>query len=139
MSFGHQHLAPARSIFLGIYPEINVELVINDRIVGLVDDGYDLALRTAEIETSSMMRRRLTDIRLFPAAAPSYLKRHGEPRQSSDLTGHSYISYSYVWAGGAWLFNVSDRSSPVRTSPRVEINCGDAIARMAKDGIGITQ
>ena len=86
-----------------------------------------------------MMQRHLTDIRLLPAAAPSYLKRHGEPRQSSDLTGHSCISYSYVWAGGACLFNVPDRSSPVRTSPRVEINSGDAIARMAEDGIGITQ
>jgi DNA-binding transcriptional LysR family regulator len=94
MSFGHLHLAPARSTFLGIYPEINVELVMNDRIVGLVDDGYDLALRTAEIETSSLMQRRLTDMWLLPTAAPSYLKRHDEPRQSSDLTGHSCISYS---------------------------------------------
>ena len=85
------------------------------------------------------MQRRLTDMWLLPTAAPSYLKRHDEPRQSSDLTRHSCISYSYVWAGGAWLFNVPDRSSPVRTSPKVEIKTGDAIAKMAEDGIGITQ
>ncbi|MDA0342528.1 MAG: LysR family transcriptional regulator [Proteobacteria bacterium] len=139
MSFGHLHLAPALSTFLGIYPEINVELVMNDRIVDLVDEGYDLALRIAELETSSMMQRRLTDIRLLTAAAPSYLKRHGEPLHPSDLTGHSCIGYSYVWAGGAWRFNVPDRSSRVRISPRVQINNGDAIAKMAEDGIGITQ
>jgi DNA-binding transcriptional LysR family regulator len=139
MSLGHLHLAPALSTFLQTYPELNVELALNDRIVDLVDEGYDLALRIGELETSSLMQRRLSDIRLITVAAPSYLERQGEPRHPSELVNHVCISYSYVWAGGAWRFEIPDRSHRVRITPRIQVNNGDAMARMAEAGTGITQ
>jgi DNA-binding transcriptional LysR family regulator len=75
MSLGHLHLAPALSVFLETYPELDLELSLNDRIVDLVDEGYDLALRIGHLEASSMMQRRLADIRLLTVAAPDYLAR----------------------------------------------------------------
>lgn len=139
MSLGHLHLAPALSTFLESYPELDVELALNDRIVDLIDEGYDLALRIGELEASSLMQRRLSDIRLLTVASPSYLENHGEPKHPSELVSHTCISYSYVWAGGAWRFSVPDRTNRVRINPRIQVNNGDAIARMAEAGSGITQ
>lgn len=139
MSLGHLHLAPALSAFLAAYPELGMELALNDRIVDLIDEGYDVALRIGELETSSMMQRRLTDIRIVTVASPDYLTRHGEPRHPSELVDHACISYSYVWAGGAWRFKIPDRSHRVRITPRIQVNNGDAMARMAEAGTGITQ
>ncbi|MDA9976100.1 substrate binding domain-containing protein [Alphaproteobacteria bacterium] len=139
ISLGHLHLAPALSAFLGAYPELDVELALNDRIVDLIDEGYDLALRIGMLETSSMMQRRLPDIHLLTVASPGYLERHGEPRHPSELETHSCISYSYVWACGAWHFAVPDRSNRVRINPRIQVNNGDAMARMTEEGTGITQ
>jgi DNA-binding transcriptional LysR family regulator len=112
---------------------------LNDRIVDLIDEGYDLALRIGMLETSSMMQRRLSDIRLLTVASQGYLERHGEPRHPSELETHSCISYSYVWACGAWHFSVPDRSNRVRINPRIQVNNGDAMARMTEEGTGITQ
>jgi DNA-binding transcriptional LysR family regulator len=139
MSLGHLHLAPALSGFLENYPELDVELALNDRIVDLIDEGYDLALRIGDLETSSMIQRRLSDIRLVTVASPEYLDRHGEPKHPSELVNHACISYSYVWAGGAWRFKIPDRSHRVRITPRIQVNNGDAMARMAEAGTGITQ
>lgn len=139
MSLGHLDLAPAFSGFLEAYPELNMELALNDRIVDLIEEGYDVALRIGELETSSLMQRKLTDIRLVNVASPSYLARHGEPRHPSELSNHACISYSYVWAGGAWRFKMPDRSHRFRITPRVQVNNGDAMARMVEAGSGITQ
>jgi DNA-binding transcriptional LysR family regulator len=139
MSLGHLHLAPALSVFLESYPELNVELALNDRIVDLIDEGYDLALRIGELAASSLMQRRLSDIRLVTVAAPEYLERRGEPKHPSELVNHECISYSYVFAGGAWRFDIPGRSHRVRINPRIQVNNGDAIARLAEAGTGITQ
>jgi DNA-binding transcriptional LysR family regulator len=139
MSLGHLHLAPALSSFLETYAELDMELALNDRIVDLIDEGYDVALRIGELETSSMMQRRLADIRIVTVASPDYLTRHGEPRHPSELVDHACISYSYVWAGGAWRFKIPDRSNRMRITPRIQVNNGDAMARMAEAGTGITQ
>ena len=139
MSLGHLHLAPALSTFLESYPELDMELALNDRIVDLIDEGYDLALRIGELETSSMMQRRLSDIRLMTVASPDYLNRHGEPKHPGELVNHACISYSYVWAGSAWRFKIPNRSHRVRINPRIQVNNGDAMARMAEAGTGITQ
>ena len=139
MSLGLLHLAPALSAFLGAYPELDVELDLNDRIVNLIDEGYDLVLRIGMLETSSMMQRRLSDIRLLTVASPGYLERHGEPRHPSELETHYCISYSYVWAGDAWRFSVLDRSHRACINPRIQVNSGDAMALMAEERTGITQ
>ncbi len=139
MSLGHLHLAPALSAFLEAYPDLALELALNDRIVDLVEEGYDIALRIAELETSSLVQRRLCDVRIVTVAAPSYLERNGEPEHPSELSRHTCISYSYVWGGGAWRFNIPDRSNRVRIHPRAQINNGDAIARLIEAGSGVSQ
>jgi DNA-binding transcriptional LysR family regulator len=132
-------LAPALSVFLKTYPELDLELALNDRVVDLVDEGYDLALRIGHLETSSMMQRRLSDIRLLTVAAPEYLARQGEPSHPSELGNHFCISYSYVWAGGAWRFKIPDQAPRVRITPRIQLNNGDAMPHMAEAGTGITE
>lgn len=139
MSLGHLHLAPAIAEFIDNHPDLNVELVLNDRIVDLIEEGYDLALRIGRLEASTLIQRRLTPIRLLTVAAPDYLDRRGEPLHPSELWDHDCISYSYVRAGGAWPFNIPDGPARVKINPRIQINNGDAIARVVEAGAGITQ
>ncbi len=139
MSLGQLHLAPALSAFLETYPEMSLELALNDRIVDLIEEGYDVALRIANLEASSLIQRRLCDIRIVTVAAPSYLERHGEPRHPSELADHACVTYSYVWAGSAWRFTTPDRSNRVRINPRAQVNNGDAMLPLVEAGIGITQ
>jgi DNA-binding transcriptional LysR family regulator len=139
MSFGHLHLAPAIAAFIDTHPGLNVELALNDRVVDLVEEGYDLALRIGKLETSTLIQRRLTTIRLLTVAAPQYIGRRGEPRHPSELSDHDCISYSYVRAGGAWSFTIPDGPARVKINPRVQINNGDAIAQVVEAGAGISQ
>lgn len=139
MSFGLLHLAPALAQFLPDYPDLAVSVDLNDRFVDLVDEGYDIALRIGRLETSTLIQRRLSPVRILTVAAPDYLERQGEPRHPQDLADHACISYSYVLGGTAWRYAVAEAQSRVRIEPKALINNGDAITRMVEDGAGITQ
>jgi len=139
MSFGHLHLAQALSGFLDTYPDLNVELVLNDRVVDLVEEGYDMALRIGKLEASSLIQRRLAPVRMFTVASPGYVRQRGAPRHPSELPEHDCISYSHARVAGGWPFTVPEGPTRIRIAPRIVINNGDAIARMVEADRGITQ
>lgn len=139
VSFGRLHLARVLPDFLFEYPELSMELVLNDRRVDLVEEGYDVALRIGRLEDSTLIARKLCPARLVTVASPDYLKKRGEPKHPGDLTGHEHLAYSYLNEGAAWDFRVEGRSQPYRIAPRMLMNNGDAILSMAEHGGGIAQ
>lgn len=103
LSFGIAYLGATLPAFLQAYPEINVEFSLSDRKVDLVAEGFDLALRIASLNDSSLLSRRLCTVRLLLVASPEYLDRHGMPTHPAELAGHSALAYT----GGAsrsWRF-----------------------------------
>lgn len=137
MSFGVRHVAPALSAFMAAYPELAVELDLNDRVVDLIDEGYDMAVRIVRMRDSSLIVRRLAPSRSILCATPAYLARRGTPISPEDLADHDCLIYSYQVTGERWHFQGPGGERQVRISGRLRANNGDALMQAALDGLGI--
>lgn len=137
MSFGQLHVAPALPDFMARYPELAIDLQLNDRTVDVVEEGFDMAIRIGELPDSSLIARRLAPMRRAAAAAPAYLDRHGRLAHPRDLEAHECLIYSYLAWGREWRFDGEGGEVRVPVSGRVEINNGDALLAAARRGAGI--
>lgn len=137
MSFGRLHLAPAIPEFLARYPHVTVEMSMDDRIVDLIEEGFDLAVRITRLEDSSLIARRIASTRRIVCASPDYLTKHGVPRRPADLAQHNCLIYSYSPAGDRWRFSGPDGDHTVRVNGNFRANSGDALCAAALDGLGI--
>ena len=138
MSFGFQHLAPAVPDFLERYPDVEIELAMNDRYVDLVDEGFDMAVRIGALADSSLVARKLAPARRTVCAAPAYLHKRGTPASPDDLKAHECLCYSNVGAAQEWRFVRPDgRPWPVEVRGRLHANNGDALRAAALRGFGL--
>jgi DNA-binding transcriptional LysR family regulator len=137
LTFGILHLAPLWGRFIERHPRITLDVSLNDRVVDLVEEGYDLAVRITNLPSSQLVSRRLASTRMVLCASPAYLQRHGHPAHPQELARHRVISYSY-WSGkDEWHFHGPDGEVRVRTSPRLQANNGDTCRTAALDHQGI--
>lgn len=138
MSFGIRHLAPRLKDYMDAYPDMQLDLVLNDRQVDLVDEGFDLAIRIGRLAPSSLIARKIASSRLILCAAPSYLQLHGQPETLSDLSAHRCLGYPY-WSGrDAWTFSAADgRAHTVPVKNQLWCNNGDALMNAAISGLGV--
>lgn len=137
MSFGTMHLAAAVADFSIQHPDVTVDMALNDRIVDLVEEGYDVAVRIGRLADSSLIARRLAPCRMAVCAAPAYLSRHGEPRQPDDLTGHNCLGYTYMTSWDEWRFDGPGGPVSVRVTGTLNSNNGEALAAAARRGLGV--
>lgn len=138
MSFGFLHLAPAIPDFLARCPEVEIDMVMNDRFVDLVDEGFDVAVRIGHLADSSLVARRLAPIRRAVCASPAYLKARGAPGSPDQLKEHACLCYSNVSLTHEWRFiDVHGRPWPVDVKGPLTANNGDAIRAAALGGIGL--
>jgi DNA-binding transcriptional LysR family regulator len=137
-SFGIRHVASAIAAYLAAYPDVTVDVSLNDRYIDLLAEGVDVALRIGRLADSSLIARRLVPIRMVLAAAPAYIARHGQPSAPKDLTGHVCLLYTYAATADEWRFTGPDgRDEVVRVSGRLLANNGDILRTAAVDGLGI--
>lgn len=137
MSFGVGHLGPALASFACAHPALTVELTLDDRVVDLVGEGYDMAIRIADLPPSTLVARRLAANRRVLCAAPAYLARAGTPERPEDLARHACLGYSYLATGNDWRFRGPDGPVTVRIDPVLSANNGDVLRQMAVAGLGI--
>jgi DNA-binding transcriptional LysR family regulator len=137
VTFGIMHLAPLWGEFLETYPQVDLDITLNDRVVDLVDEGYDLAVRIGALANSSLVSRRLAGTRMVLCASPAYLAQAGVPTHPRDLAHHRVLAYTH-WAGrDEWPFDGPDGPLTVRTQARVYSNNGDTCRAIALRGGGI--
>lgn len=137
LTFGNLHLAPLWPRFTAANPNVSLDITLNDRVVDLVEEGYDLAVRITNLASSQLVSRRLATTRIVLCASPAYLAAHGTPVHPRELAAHQVISYSY-WAGGDdWRFTHEGAEVPVRVKPRIHTNSGDTCRVAALDHQGI--
>jgi len=136
-SFGVLQIAPLLPEFLTRHPRARIELTLNDRVVNLVEEGYDVAVRIGQMGDSSLIARRLADIRMLVCAAPDYLARHGTPAHPEALRSHNCLTYSYAAGGNQWHFDGPGGPSSVRISGNLEANSGDATLAAGLAGLGV--
>ncbi len=136
-SFGLQHLAPLWVEFMAQHPKVTLDVTLTDRVVDLVEEGFDMAVRIARLPSSSLISRRLTSTRIVLCASPTYLQARGEPRHPSELVDHDVLAYSLFSMGDQWEFAGPDGPVSVRTTPRLRINSGDTcrVAALRHQGI----
>ncbi len=138
MSFGFLHLASALPDFLARYPEVAVDLTMNDRFVDLIDEGFDVAVRIGAMEDSSLIARKLAPIRRVVCASPVYLKARGFPSSPDDLKGHECLFNSNIALSQEWRFTAPDgKSWPVEVKGRLSANNGDALRVAALKSLGL--
>lgn len=136
MSFGILHLGPAMADFARAYPEITLDVRLDDRFVNLVEDGFDVAVRIGALTDSSLVARKLAVTRALACASPAYLAEHGEPETPEDLASHNCLVYSYL--ADLWRFTAPDgREIPVAVKGSLRINNGIVLAEAAVAGHGI--
>lgn len=137
MTFGHLHIAPAIPHFLARYPELRVDMTMNDRFVDLIDEGFDVAIRIARLTDSSLIARRLAPDRRILCGAPSYFEKYGEPRTPDDLAKHNCLSYAYVSDADQWQFIDGEGTRSIAVRGNLRTNNGDAIRQALLAGLGV--
>jgi len=138
VNFGVRHVAPAIAVFLAEHREVRFDVSLSDRIVDLVEEGFDLAIRIGAPAGDNLVARKLGETRLVPCASPDYLAEHGAPKTPEDLAAHNCFTYEYVSPRHVWRFR--DRSGAersVRVGGRLHSNNGDLLAEAAASGAGI--
>ncbi len=138
MSFGLRHVAPALPEFLVRYPDVSVDLQLDDRMVDLVAGGVDLALRIAEMKDSALIARRLCAVRRWVVGSPDYFARHGVPNEPAELKAHACLGYSYLASGETWRFTgPAGAEASVAVRGPVTATNADALQASLEAGIGI--
>ena len=138
ISFGVLHLAPAVTEFLQRFPDVSVELLMNDRLVDLLEGEFDVGVRIGRLRDSSLIARKIAPIRLAVCAAPDYLARRGVPRAPEDLAKHDCLEYTYFESRGEWrLLNPEGDEIVVPVSGRYLANNADVLRITAIAGGGI--
>ncbi|MGL4230435.1 MAG: LysR family transcriptional regulator [Casimicrobium sp.] len=125
LSFGVSHLAALWSEFKSMHPNVSLDVTLGDRVVDLVEEGYDLAIRIARLPSSTLICRKLASTRMVLCASPKYLKRAGKPKHPSELAEHDVLAYSYWSTRDEWQFEGPEGVVAVTTTPRLRTNNGD--------------
>jgi DNA-binding transcriptional LysR family regulator len=137
--FGRLHVAPVVNAFLARFPDVQVELMLLDRVVDLVEEGIDVAVRIGRLPDSSLTVRKVGMVRRVVCASPRYLKQKGGvPQAPRDLAGHDIVSFAGIGAPEAWRFRAGARGVTVAIKPRLTVNQADAAIAAVLDGHGIT-
>ena len=137
VSFGILYLAPVWAAFKARHPQVSFDVTLSDRVVDIVDEGFDLAIRITQLQNSSLISRRLASTRMVLCASPTYLARQGTPVHPSELVQHHILAYSYWSSRDEWAFDGPDGVVVVKTTPCLRSNNGDTCRAVALAHEGI--
>jgi len=137
--FGQLYVTPILVRYLQQYPEVDVQCLFLDRVVNVVEEGIDVAVRIGELPDSSLQAARVGRVRRVLVAAPAYLKAHGVPQHPEDLARHAIVSASGVTPVSEWRFSDAGKSLLQRLQPRMRTTTNDSAIVAALAGLGITR
>ena len=139
LAFASHQLAPVLSEFLARHPLVQLDLLPTDRVIDMVEEGIDIAIRIGRLADTSFMARKIGEDKRLICAAPSYLARHGTPRRPEELARHNCIvSRERVYLN-RWPFKIDGQVSEIEVGGRVAINEGEMQMQLALQGIGIAR
>lgn len=135
-SFGRMHLMPAMRGFMQTYPQLNIDCRFSDSVVDLVEGGFDIAIRNAELKSSSLVARKLAPDQRILCASPEYLELHGEPETPDDLDSHQCITLAGL---EQWQFNLpGGKTKTFKAKGRFRADNGEAVRDACIQGLGVT-
>jgi DNA-binding transcriptional LysR family regulator len=137
--FGRLHIVPVVAEFLAEYPEIRIKLLLTDRVVHLMEEQIDVALRIGELPDSTLMASRVGMVRTVVCGSPAYLARHGVPATPDALAAHDCISFEVLESRRAWVFGDGKSMTSVPVISRLEVNTAEAAIAAATLGVGLVR
>ncbi|MDJ1009694.1 MAG: LysR family transcriptional regulator [Paracoccaceae bacterium] len=136
--FGRIYVAPILTEFLDTYPDVSADVLMVDRVVNMVEEGFDVAVRIGELPSSSMSAVRVGTVRRIVCGAPDYFARHGVPQTPAELRAHKIVSATPVSPGTEWLFG-RDMQDAVRVTRRLTVSSVAAGIEIARQGWGLVR
>lgn len=133
ISFGNAYLNAALADFAQLNPKVELDIVLDDRVVDLAEGGYDLAVRIGALPDSALIARRIAPVRKVVVGSPDYLARAGRPQHPGDLASHAILLYS----GEAWRFRAGSGWETPRVNPVLRTNSGEMLRAAAEAGLGL--
>ncbi|WP_080994698.1 LysR family transcriptional regulator, partial [Vibrio harveyi] len=134
-SFGRLHLVPALKGFMAKYPELTIDFRFSDSIIDMVEGGFDVAVRLAELKDSSLVARKLAPDRRIVVASPEYLVQHGTPQSPEELVNHECVTLAGL---ENWVFETPEGQYSMRASGSFRTDNGDAMRDACIDGLGVS-
>ncbi|AWB02247.1 LysR family transcriptional regulator [Vibrio harveyi] len=134
-SFGRLHLVPALKGFMAKYPELTIDFRFSDSIIDMVEGGFDVAVRLAELKDSSLVARKLAPDRRIVVASPEYLAQHGTPQSPEELVNHECVTLAGL---ENWVFETPEGQYSMRASGSFRTDNGDAMRDACIDGLGVS-
>ncbi|WP_298252808.1 LysR family transcriptional regulator [Bradyrhizobium sp.] len=139
IGFGRLHVSPVMSEYLKRYAEVSGELRLTDRMINLIEDGVDLAVRIGHLADSSLVARHVGEMRRIVVASPGYLKAHGEPKTPEAIASHQTIQFGATTASPDLRFQRDGKEIRIAPVPRLMTNSADAAIQYAVQGGGLTR
>ena len=139
MTFSRLHLVPYIKEFLELYPELEVVLSMDDKVMDMTEGAFDVGIRIGELKDSSLVAKKLVDCKSVVCAAPEYVEQFGRPSNPEELVNHNCIYYSLFKAGVEWTFFKNGKKTKVQPRGNFIVNNSDAIAEILLQGLGICQ
>jgi DNA-binding transcriptional LysR family regulator len=138
--FGTHHLIPLLPEFLERHPEITVDVTLTDKVVDLLEERADVAIRVGPLKESQLIARKLGESRMMLVAAPAYLEKHGVPQTPSDLARHNLLGFSFARQSNGWPFRDADGNvSAVVPTGNAQVSDGESMRLLVLTGLGISR
>jgi len=138
VAFGRLHVLPVLCEFMKAYPEVNVRLILGDRMLNLVEDHVDLALRIGKLASSGMVAKSVGEVSRIVCAGASYLAQRAAPQHPEELVEHQCIGFDVYDAGYGWRFVMDGKETTIPIKPRLVVNSAEAAIDAAIAGTGLT-
>ncbi|GGX50723.1 LysR family transcriptional regulator [Undibacterium squillarum] len=135
--FGRQHVAPLIPAFLDLHPGLELTLSLNDRVVDLIGEGIDVAIRIAALSDSNLIGVKLADNKRVVVASPDYLSKHGRPRTLDDLMSHNCLAFSADGSQRGWTFRQNGKNVTIKVEGNMVCNDGEVLHDWALAGRGL--
>ena len=139
VGFATNRLEPAMPRFVARYPEVQVELIVEDRDLDVVRNGIDISVRPGPPLDQSLVARKLGDFERVVCASPEYIARHGVPRSLDELAAHACMTISSLPGRGQWPFNTASGRQIFEVTPRLSATSADSVRQFARMGLGIVR
>lgn len=139
VSFGHHVLAPLVPRFTRQHPEVTLDISLTDRVVDLMEERADVAIRWGELPPSELVARRLGTTRQVIVASPAYLARYGTPRTPEELEAHNRLGYTHRRRSAEWALRVDGRTIEIPTVGNVRVADGETLRVLAVEGLGLAR
>jgi DNA-binding transcriptional LysR family regulator len=137
VTFARLHVLPHLGAFLEAHPELNIDIVLDDRTVNLVEEGIDVALRMGALADSNLIARKIGECQRLVLATPAYVQAHGSPANPTDLAQHQAVVFAQAGGGEQWAFKQGSTVQSVTVSGRVRVNAAEGVRAAVLGGLGV--